>query len=507
MRIGLRNITKSFGANVANDDISLTFEAGRIHALLGENGAGKTTLVRILAGLVRPDSGTILIDDVPLELDSPKAAIGAGIALVSQHPLVSGALTVFENIISARVNQRIGLLDIVSLRREIENIAASCGFDIDLDRPADTIGIGAQKQLEIIRALFAKARVLIFDEPTDVLNPIESERFFALLPNLAAEGRAVVLITHFLKEAIAHSDEISILRKGRVIATLPSRETNPGDLADRMVGPMRPVPESARASSPSRGDIVLDVNRVSIAEGPRTVARDVSFSVRAGEICGIAGVAGNGQEEVVEAVVGLRSLLAGSISILGSKVAAGDTRKLMRADRLGYIPPDRHRQALAGPMSTGDNLNFEIIERSEVSRFGFRLLRAAWRKAVAMVREFEIRPPDVRLPVELLSGGNQQKVVVGRVMSRKPKLLVANNPSRGLDVGATRWVWENIRRVRSEGGAVILLSSDLDELQLLSDRIVVFFRGSVLGELTPDTATAERIGMLMGGAGVSDGVR
>jgi simple sugar transport system ATP-binding protein len=502
MRVLLKDISKRFGATVANDEITVEFEAGQIHALLGENGAGKTTLVRILAGLAQPDSGSINIDGRPVAIDSPRAALDAGIALVSQHPLVARRLTVFENITAAKTVRHAGLLDLPHLRAEVEEIVGKCGFSLDLDRLVEDIGLNAQKQLEVVRALLGDAKVLIFDEPTDVLNPIESEQFFRLLHRLAAEKRAIILITHFLREALTNCQMITVLRRGHVVATLRAEETNQADLAERMVGALPPI-TPVTATEQKSGVDVLRVQNVSISEGGRRVVRDVSISVRAGEVVGITGVAGNGQEEVVEAIVGLRAVSSGSITLEGRMVRAGGTRALIRCDAVGYVPPDRHRDGLAAPMSVQDNLTFEVVERPSVSRFGLRLPGASRARALRLVREFGIQPPDPRRLAGMLSGGNQQKAIVGRVVDRRPRLLVVANPSRGLDIGATRWVWDNIRRARSDGHAVVLLSSDLDEVRLLADRILVFFRGAVSGELTPETATSQALGMLMGGSEAS----
>jgi ABC-type uncharacterized transport system ATPase subunit len=502
MHVRLQDVTKRFGATAANDAITVSFQSGEIHTLLGENGAGKTTLVRILAGLLNPDAGSISIDGHPVSIDSPKHAIALGIALVSQHPMVAGHLTVLENIIAARAGGQRTIIKMKALRGEVDKIAADCGFKLDLDAKAQSMSLGAQKQLEIVRTLLSGARLIIFDEPTDVLTPAESDAFFVLIRRLADQGKAIVLITHFLREAIAHSQAITILQRGRLVASVVPAETTPAQLAERMVGVLPSIVAATKEAPGRVRKTVLEVDNVSVEEESWQTVRHVSLTVGEGEIVGIAGVAGNGQEDLIEAIVGLRPATEGRIAIDGIRVGFGATRKLIQADSIGYVPPDRHRDGLAGVMSVADNLNFEVLERRGMSRFGLRRFQASARHASRLIERYRIQPPRPDTAAQNLSGGNQQKLILARVLDRNPRLLIVCNPSRGLDVGATAWVWDSVRRVRNENGAVLLLSGDLDEIRSLSDRILVFFRGGVSGELSPDEASSERLGLLMGGAGV-----
>ena len=498
MRVTLTEITKRFGTNTANDSVSIDFRPGEVHTLLGENGAGKTTLVRMLAGLLQPDSGTISIGGHPRTVASPAEAVALGIALVSQHPVVASHLSVFENLICSAALARRGLFDRAALRRRVAEVASRCGITFDFDRKVADVGLGTRKQIEIVRALLADARLIIFDEPTDVLTPSEGEQLFQLVRALAAEGRTIVLITHSLPEAIAHSDAITILQKGRVVARVVPSETSTGDLAERMVGILAPVAVSVLP--PKAGKDVLEVQDVTVVRGGRPMVRGVSLSVGQGEILGLAGVAGNGQEELVEAIVGLLPM-AGRISIAGVRVDPGATRRLMRDRLIGYVPADRHRDGMVGPMTVADNLGLEVLEGRDFARLGFRRMAAASRHARRLMEEYDVQPPMLGLAAERLSGGNQQKLILARVLDRNPRLLVICNPTRGLDVGAARWVWDSIRRNRNEGGTVVLMSSDLEEVRALSDRILVFFRGTISGEIAAADASADRLGLLMGGAG------
>jgi general nucleoside transport system ATP-binding protein len=500
MQLAMRNITKSFGHTLANDNISLDLAAGEVHALLGENGAGKSTLMKILAGLIRADTGDMAVAGRTVEIRSPRDAIKAGIAIVSQHPLIASRLAVFENLIAGvppdqrwRRNKR-------AARKQFESLFQSCNFDVNLDQAAGDLPLSKQKQVEIVRALARDARLLIFDEPTDVFTPLETKQFFLLVKRLALEGRAIVVITHVLEEALEYSSRVTVLKKGRVAGTFRSTETNVAELARLMVGELPAQERNVRHSRP-KDRPVLEVSDVRIkASNGQEKVRGVSLKVHPGEIVGLAGVAGNGQEDLIEAIVGLQSISAGTIRVGGRAVDAGDTRALITANRIGYIPPDRTRDGLIGPMSVADNLVTDVIERSPWSRFGLRNMPwlSAW--ARGLVLKYGVRPASATLAVGMLSGGNQQKVILARVLDRKPNLLVVANPTRGLDIGASQWVWSTLKKLREDEAAILLWSGDVEELRQLADRILVFFRGTVSGELSPHEASSERLGLLMGGA-------
>jgi general nucleoside transport system ATP-binding protein len=496
----MENITKTFGQTVANDRICLELAGGEVHALLGENGAGKSTLMKILAGLIQADSGTISSEGRRVFIRSPRDAIKAGIAIVSQHPLIAARLTVFENLIAGipreqkwRSNKRVA-------REKFKGLLRSCCFEVDLEQMAGDLPLAKQKQVEVVRALARDAGLLIFDEPTDMFTPIETEQFFKLLAKLATEGRSIVVITHVLEEALQHSHRITVLKQGRVSGAFRSTDTSVAELARLMVGELpaqQPRTHYRRSNEPP----ILTVSDVRIQGlNGRELVRGVSLEVRRGEIVGLAGVAGNGQEHLIEAIVGLQSISGGEIRIGGHPVSVGDTRGLIIRNRIGYIPPDRTHDGLISPMSVADNLVADVIERQPWSRFGLRNMRWLTQWARELVRKFGVRPVSTMIAAGMLSGGNQQKVILARVLDRRPDLVVVANPSRGLDIGASQSVWTTLKQLRAENSAILLWSSDVEELRQLADRILVIFRGTVSGELGPNEANSERLGLLMGGA-------
>jgi simple sugar transport system ATP-binding protein len=500
----MENVTKSFGYTLANDRICLEITPGEVHALLGENGAGKSTLMKILAGLIQADAGRISSAGRPISIRSPRDAIHAGVAIVSQHPLVAARLTVFENLIAGipreqkwRSNKRVA-------RKKFRDLFHSCGFDVDLDRMAAELPLSKQKQVEIVRALARDARLLIFDEPTDVFTPGETAQFFELIAKLAAEGRSVVVITHVLKEALEHSQRVTVLKRGRVAGVFRSTDTNVAELARLMVGEL-PAQEPRKRGSRRNEAAVLKVSDLHIkGTNGRELVRGVSLEVHRGEIVGLAGVAGNGQESLIEAIVGLQAVSSGDIRVNGQVVSVGDTRALIAANWIGYIPPDRTYDGLIGSMSVADNLVADVIERQPWSRFGLRNIRLLTKWAGDLVRKFDVRPPSTTIAAGMLSGGNQQKVILARVLDRRPNLVVVANPTRGLDIGASQSVWTTLNNLRAENTAILLWSSDVEELRQLADRILVVFRGIVSGELAPHEANSERLGLLMGGARQTD---
>ena len=435
---------------------------------------------------------------------SPREAVRAGIAIVSQHPLVALRLTVFENLVAGLPFDQRTFPNERAARKHFEALFKSCNFDVDLNDPAEKLPLSKQKQVEIVRALGRNARLLIFDEPTDVFTPVETKEFFQIVNRLASEGRAIVLITHVLEEALEHSSRITVLKKGRVAGRFQSTDTTVPELAGLMVGELPPQQHTTRP--PHRGGTpVLSIADVRIREphGFESV-RGVSLNVYPGEVVGLAGVAGNGQESLMEAIVGLQSIAAGTIEVVGRAVVSGDTRELITSNRIGYIPPDRTRDGLIGPMSVADNLVTDVIERPPWSHFGVRNIRWLTGWAQKLVITYGVRPANSKLAVGGLSGGNQQKVILARVLDRKPSLLVVANPTRGLDIGASQWVWSTLKMLRDEGCAILLLSGDVEELRQMADRILVFFRGTISGELAPHEATSEHLGLLMGGAKQAD---
>jgi len=495
--VELIDITKQFGALTANAGIDLMLHEGRIHALLGENGAGKSTLSKILYGLYQPTTGTILIDGATVRFASPADAIRAGIGMVTQHFALVPNFTVTENVI-------LGLHEGVLLQRDkararVCKVAESYGLRIDPDAQVGKLSVGEQQRVEILKALYRDCRVLILDEPTAVLTPRESDALFLELKTLVAQQLAVVFISHKLDEVIAHCDEVTVLRAGRVVAQHAIRDTDAASLAREMVGRDLLMPERAPRAE-STGAPVLHLYDLTLrdARGVNLLA-GVNLSVNTGEIVGLAGVAGNGQRELADVLSGMQTASAGSYRMNGQDLTHANAQTITRAG-VGRIHEDRFKSIIAG-MSVAYNLAFEDLAR--FTRNGVLDQKAIRQNAEALIAEYEIKAqPGSR--VGRLSGGNIQKVVLARTLSRQPLLVIAAQPTRGLDVGAIEYVHGKLREARANGAAVLLISEDLDEILKLSDRIAVMSAGRIVGEVAAADATLEQLGMLMGGV-VSDG--
>ncbi len=483
--VALTGIRKAFAATLALDDVSLALAPGVVHGVLGENGAGKSTLMHILFGLIQPDAGRIQVDGRPVVLASPAVARGLGIGLVHQHFCLSPSLTVLENLALA-VGEGFGLVRRRDLLAQVAPAAAALGWEMPWDAPAGSLSVGGQQRLEILKALAGGGKVLILDEPTAVLAPQEAAELLRALRRLAATGMAVVFISHKLAEIESVCDEVTILRRGRLVHHGPLADLDRARLATLMVGPAAhpAIPPDPRPAG-AQADIRLRFTGVSLTcEGQRL--SDASFTVRAGEIVGVAGVDGNGQGALVDAALGLAAPTSGTVARSGN---LGD-----RA--LAVIPGDRRREGLVTALSVRDNLLLKDRRRRPYARWGW-LAPALWRrKAVRLIRRFDVRPADAGLPVAALSGGNQQKVVVARELDPRPRLVVAVNPTRGLDLAASAAVMDRLRAARAAGAGVLLVHSDLDELLEISDRILVCAAGRVSDSGWPAT-TRERIGRLM----------
>lgn len=491
--VELRGITKRFGDLVANDGIDLSVERGEVHALLGENGAGKSTLMRALYGLTRPDAGSILVDGSRVAIHSPKHAIAAGIGMVTQHFALVKPMTVAENVVLGRTG---GLR--VRLAEAEESVAAAAerfGIRVDPRARVADLSVGEQQRVEILKALFRDCSILILDEPTAVLVPQEVEALFTTLRRLCGEGIAVLFISHKLNEIRAISRRVTVLRRGVVVGTRVTTEIDDRELATLMVG--RPTLGLQRHAGGGAGAPVLRVEGLSALGGQGLPAlREVSFEVRAGEIVGVAGVSGNGQTDLVEVLCGTRRPFAGSVAVDGADVTGASPAQVVGAG-VGRIPEDRHA-AVVGELSVAQNL---ALERLSDFRRGAGLDGRRLREhADALIDRFTIkaRPDDA---AGTLSGGNLQKVVLARVLSREPKLLVVSQPTRGLDVAATEYVRQQILEQRERGAAVLLVSEDLDELLLLADRLLVLYEGRIVGEVTAAAARPEQLGLLMAGLG------
>jgi simple sugar transport system ATP-binding protein len=490
----LRGITKHFGDLVANDAIDFDVRTGEVHALLGENGAGKTTAMRIAYGLTLAHAGQVVVDGNVLAIRSPHDAIAAGVGMVTQHFALVRPMSVAENLVLGRSS---GLrLDLAAAGRRAADASDRFGIRVDPSARVEDLSIGQQQRVEILKALSRDCRILILDEPTAVLVPDEVDALFATLRSLVADGLAVVFISHKLAEVRAISDRVSVLRRGRLVGTVDG-QTDERELARMMVGrPSFGVERSADAGA-SAGEPMLRIRGLHAA-GPQGLpaVSDVSLEVRAGEIVGVAGVSGNGQTELVEVLSGMRRPTAGSVFVADLELAGADPSRMMSAG-IGRIPEDRHA-SLIGDLSVAYNL---VMERLDDFRRGGRIDERRVREhAAELIQRFDIRarPED---PVATLSGGNIQKVLLARVLSRDPRVLVVSQPTRGLDVGATEYVRSQLLARRAEGAAILLVSEDLDELLALSDRLVVLYEGRIVGEMAVADANVEQLGMLMAGRG------
>jgi simple sugar transport system ATP-binding protein len=501
VRLELRGITKRFGSLLANDHIDLTVEPGQIHALLGENGAGKSTLMNILYGLTRPDEGEILIDGNPVSFGRPKDAIVAGVGMVHQHFMLVPVFTVAENVVlGAERTTRWGLLDRRRARQDVLRVSKEYGLAVDPDALVENLPVGVQQRVEIVKSLLRDANLLILDEPTAVLTPGETEDLFGVMRSLKESGRSIVFITHKLKEVQQMADTITVIRQGRVVGTMAPSASDE-ELAAMMVGrTVRFAPEKAPAAL---GDLVLAVEDLSVADdlGHRAV-EGLSFEIRAGEILGVAGVQGNGQTELCEALMGLRPVLGGRFSLLGQDLAGRSTREVLHAG-VGYIPEDRQAEGLVTGFSVAENLALDTYDRPPYSHGLALSLAAIDASAAEKVKQFDIRTESIEAPVSSLSGGNQQKVVVARELSRSLRLLIASQPTRGVDVGSIEFVHRRIVEERNKGAAVLLVSTELDEIAALADRIAVMYEGRIVAFRAPEV-TRQELGMLMCGAQAAD---
>jgi len=500
--IDMRHITKKFPLVLANDDVNFTVLPGDIHALVGENGAGKSTLVNILYGLLRPDGGNIFIDGREVQLSDPGDAIRLGIGMVHQHFMLIPPFTVAENVVLGQEPSIGGMVDITRANEIVRKLSEQYGLKVDPTSKVETLSVGFQQRIEIIKVLYRGAQILILDEPTAVLTPQEVGELFGIMRSLKDQGKTIIFITHKLQEVMAISDAVTVMRRGQVVGTVAVKDTSRQEIATMMVG--RQVLFRVQRTPADPGEVVLSVKNLAALNNKNLPAlRDVSFAVREKEILGIAGVEGNGQSELVEVLTGLRRAQGGRVELSGREIT-NYTPRMIRARGACHIPEDRHRRGLVLDFSVAQNLVLGIHYRTPYVRhmlldvINFGPIR---QKAQRLLQEFDIRPPDQENPAGNLSGGNQQKVVVAREFDQRPKLLIAAQPTRGVDVGSIEFIHQRLLQARDDGKAVLLVSADLEEILSISDRIAVMYEGQIAGILNPAEATEARLGMMMTGGG------
>ena len=499
MKLELRGITKRFPGVVANDNVNLALNTGEVLSLIGENGAGKSTLMSVLYGMYKPDEGEILIDGTPLVFASPADAIAAGIGMVHQHFMLVPVFTVAENVVlGVEPTGALGKLNIDEARRMVREISDKYNLDLDPDAVIEDLPVGVQQRVEIVKVLLRDAKVVVFDEPTAVLTPSEIIEFFEIVKTLVSAGRGVVFITHKLKEALNIADRIAVLRRGKVVGEVDPKTATESQIAEMMVG--RPVQLTVDKNSAKEGDVVLKVTDLTVLDADgRTHVENVSFEVHAGEIVGIAGVQGNGQTELVEALTGLRKATSGVIALDGKDLTHSDPRERHQMG-MAHIPEDRQRQGLVGGLSVAENL---VLTRYHDEQFSHGVIvdwEAANAIAETLITEYDIRTPNKETGVGTLSGGNQQKVIVARELSRDLRLTIAAQPTRGVDVGSIEYIHSRIVKERDAGTAVLIVSTELEEVMALSDRLLVMYRGKVVAELDPKKVTPMEVGLYMAGS-------
>lgn len=496
MLLELKGITKRFGSLVANDSISLKVNPGEIVALLGENGAGKSTLMNVLFGMFPPDEGEILLDEKSMKFGGPREAMESGIGMVHQHFMLIPVFTVAENVaLGNEPTKSIGLLDIDKARKNVLEISEEFGFDLDPDALVEDLPVGAQQRVEIVKALSRDAKVLVLDEPTAVLTPQETDELMGIMRELAGKGTSIIFITHKLREVRAVADRIVVIRLGKVVGeTKP--ETSESELANMMVG--RQIGAPLAKENVQSKEVVLSVNDIVVEDDRgQPAVRNLNFSVSAGEIFAIAGVQGNGQTELAEAIIGIRKLESGSVFYLNSELNGLSVAQRLAAG-IGFIPEDRSKHGLVGSFTIEENLILNSSRSKQFYRFGIENAPARRSYANRLIEEFDIRTEGSMKLARELSGGNQQKAIIARELGRDTKLIVASQPTRGVDVGAIEFIHKRLIEERNQGAAILLISSELDEIQAMADRIGVMYRGELVG-IVDSSTPRETIGKMMAG--------
>ncbi|HEM6372492.1 TPA: ABC transporter ATP-binding protein [Streptococcus suis] len=501
--IEMRNITKIFGEFVANDHINLHVRRGEIHALLGENGAGKSTLMNMLAGLLEPTSGEIAINGEVVSIDSPSKAAHLGIGMVHQHFMLVDAFTVAENIILGSETTKAGVIDLKKAIAEIKELSERYGLEVDPTAKVADISVGAQQRVEILKTLYRGADLLIFDEPTAVLTPAEISELLKIMKKLIEEGKSIILITHKLDEIRAVANRVTVIRRGKSIETVDVAGATNEDLAEWMVGRSVSFKTEKIASNPK--EVILSIKDLVVNENRGIPAvKGLNLDVRAGEVVGIAGIDGNGQSELIQAITGLRKVKSGSITIKGEEIVGKTPRKITEM-QVSHVPEDRHRDGLVLQMSVAENIALQTYYKEPNSKNGILNYTKINEKARQLMEEFDVRGASELVPAKALSGGNQQKAIIAREIDRNPDLLIVSQPTRGLDVGAIEYIRKRLIAERDKGKAVLVVSFELDEILDVSDRIAVIHDGTIHGIVDPATTNKQELGVLMAGGKLEKG--
>lgn len=493
----LKGIVKRFPGVLANDQVNFDVKAGEVHALLGENGAGKSTLMKQLYGLYHPDQGEILFDGKAQRINSPADAIRLGIGMIHQHFMLVDTLTVAENVALNLPSTRGMLTDLDKVTQRIDELAKLYGLQVDPDAYIWQLSVGQQQKVEIIKALYRGAALLILDEPTAVLTPQEVDDFFIILKQMANDGHALIFISHKLHEVMAFTDRVTVLRDGKNVGTVFTKDTNKRLLAEMMVG--RQLKNTQIPDSSTIGNVRLKIENLSaLSERGTPALRNVNLEIRAGEVLGLAGVSGNGQPELAQVITGLREETSGKIFLDGKEITHETPESLIHLG-VSFIPEERNRDGLVREFSVAENMILRDLDNKKYVRKGFLDINAINEESKKLVRDYNVKTPSTDTAMKSLSGGNAQKVILARELSRDPKVLIAAQPTRGVDIGATEYIHEMITRQRSEGTATLLISEDLDEILALSDRIAVIFHGEIMGIVERKDATPEKLGLMMAG--------
>ncbi|MBI4853450.1 MAG: ABC transporter ATP-binding protein [Acidobacteria bacterium] len=497
--VEMRNITKCFGSLTANDKVSLKVRKGSIHAIVGENGAGKSTIMNVLYGFYRADEGEILINNQPSKINSTHDAIALGLGMVHQHFMLAGALSVTENIILGSEPTSGPMIDYKAAKEKIKSISSQYGLQVNPEKIVENLSVGEEQRVEILKTLYRGAKILILDEPTAVLTPQETEEFFTILRALKNQGKTIIIITHKLAEVLAISEKVTVMRLGKVVGEVETKNTSAEELAKLMVGREVLLRIDKSQYGKPREENILSIKNLSLSDTyGANLLSDISFDIKAGEVFGIAGVEGNGQTELVEVLSGLRPPSTGTIALQGQDITACNSRQAKEL-HIGHIPEDRHKRGLLLNSPLTENAILGLQNNTKL--VGWPLLKEnqITSHTKKLIQEFDVRPPDPDIAVRGLSGGNQQKLIIAREFSIAPKFLIASQPTRGVDIGAIEFIYKKILELKASGAAVLLVSAELDEVFSLSDRVAVLYEGKIVGIVEPEKISQQEIGLMMTG--------